>query len=267
MRSRKTTSKTGHIAGDRLARRGDDGLISLVSKRQRARAGQRAEQHRADDAGGILGRLIHVEQHQFFRCLAQRVQNRRIISPAIAQRCFLRHRIDPVRGSDQRGQIGTDETARHGAAGLHQFRSNDDIDIARRRHQRQHRHFAGGLDGGFGKYLDEIDGGAGALRHAGDGGVLRQIAVGFGEIDNPLRQHTAALAAQRHHRDGNGTGHATLLTARRCSQPMTPCRSRASRRSSQVGLKINSTRAKEGQSTAACATSPQWPQPTQLLST
>lgn len=54
------------------------------------------------------------------------------------------------------------------------------------------------------------------------------------------------------------------LASRRCSQPITPSRTRWRSRSRRVGLLTISARKNDGQSTAACETSPHRPQPTQL---
>ncbi len=43
-----------------------------------------------------------------------------------------------VRGADQRRAVGRDQPAQDGAAGFHQFGADHDVDLARRRHQRQH---------------------------------------------------------------------------------------------------------------------------------
>ena len=55
----------------------------------------------------------------------------------------------------------------------------------------------------FGKQLDVVDRGAGALRDAGHRGGLREVAAVLREIDDPVRQHAAALAAERDDGDGD----------------------------------------------------------------
>ena len=55
---------------------------------------------------------------------------------------LLGDRVDAVRRGDQRRAVRRDEAALHGAAGFHQLRGEHHVDVARQRHQRQHRRAA-----------------------------------------------------------------------------------------------------------------------------
>ncbi len=61
---------------------------------------------------------------------------------------------------------GRDEAALDRARRLHQLGGEHHVDVARHRHQRQHRLAPGRLRGDLGKQLDVVDGRAGALRDA-----------------------------------------------------------------------------------------------------
>ena len=133
------------------------------------------------------------------------------------------------------------EAAQDRAAGFHQFRRDDDIDVARRRHQCQHRLAA--VQVLFGKQLDIVDGRTGALRDAGHRGRLREIAIALRQSDEPVGQHATALAAKRQDRDrdalrgpSKGLPRRAAL-ARRWKKPITRARSHAPNRSQRVGLK------------------------------
>ena len=77
------------------------------------------------------------------------------------------------------------------------------------------------------EHLQVVDGGAGALGHAGHRGGLRDEAVVLGQVHQPVGQHAAALAAHGEQRDGDGArvAHAASPSSRRsmraCSQPIT----------------------------------------------
>ncbi len=55
----------------------------------------------------------------------------------------------------------------------------------------------------LGEQLEIVDRRAGALGDPGHRRRLREIAAVVGEIDDPVRQHAAAFAAERNHGDGN----------------------------------------------------------------
>ncbi len=106
-------------------------------------------------------------------------------------------------GSDEQRPLRRDEAALHRARGFHQLGGEHDVDVARHRHQRQHRRAARRLRGRFRKQFDVIDGGAGALRDARHGGRLGEIPAVLGKIDDPVGKHAAALAAERNHCNGD----------------------------------------------------------------
>ena len=93
----------------------------------------------------------------------------------------------------------------------------------------------------------------GALGHARYRGRLREIAAMLGEIDDPVRQHAAAFAAERNHRDGDrphcgdfgvhpAQAAARPRSMRRCSHPITVVRTFSFRRSQRVGLAMTLAR-------------------------
>ena len=75
------------------------------------------------------------------------------------------------------------------------------VELFPQRHQCEHRHGAVGLGVPRREQLDVVDGGAGALRNAGHRRGLRDPPVLLAEIDDPVGQHAAALAAHREDRD------------------------------------------------------------------
>jgi hypothetical protein len=115
---------------------------------------------------------------------------------------------------------------------FHQLGGEDDVDVARHRHQRQHRRQAGRLGVGAREQLDVVDRRAGALRDAGHRGRLAQVAVLLGELDDPVGQDAAAFAADGEDRDLDGLGgHGAALRTR--SERAGAHRAVASRRSRQ----------------------------------
>ena len=124
-----------------------------------------------------------------------------IVDASVAERRLLGDRIHAVRRCDERGAVGRDEPALHRAAGFHQLGSEHHVDVAGQRHQREHRLAAVALGHGAREQLDVVDGGAGALRHAGHRRGLREVPVGLAEVDDPVGQHAAALAP--HRQDGD----------------------------------------------------------------
>ena len=159
------------------------------------------------------------------------------VRAAVGERDLLGHGEDAMGRGDEQRPVRRDEAALHRARGLHQLGGEHDIDVARHRHQREHRLAAGRLRRRFGEQFDVVDRRAGALGDAGNGGRLREIAAVLGKIDDPVRQHAAALAAQRNHGDGDRprrqrsgvhlARHAAARRAsmRRCRAPITALRS------------------------------------------
>ena len=118
------------------------------------------------------------------------------------RRELLGHRIDAAGRGDQRGAIGRDEPALDRAPGLHQFGGEHDVDVA-----------GTGISASTGsrpslplrKQLHVVDRGTRALGDAGHRGLLRDLARGLGQIDHPVGEHAAALAAHGEHRDADRT--------------------------------------------------------------
>ena len=86
-------------------------------------------------------------------------------------------------------------------ARFHQLGGKHDVDVARHGQQAQDRRAPRDLAAVW-EQFDIIDRRAGALRHARDRGALCEITAVLGEIDDPVRKHAAAFAAEG--KDGNG---------------------------------------------------------------
>ena len=133
---------------------------------------------------------------------AARVREQRVAGdPAVAERGLLGDRVDAVRRRDQRRPVGRDEAALDGAPALHQLGREDDVDVARQRHERQHRLGAVALGVALRIELDVVDRRAGALGDAGHRRRLREPAVRLAEVDDPVGEDAAALAAHGQDRD------------------------------------------------------------------
>ena len=133
-------------------------------------------------------------------------------------------------------------------AGPASISSDDDIDIARHRHQRQHRLVRRIDDSGARIDFEIVDRRAGALRDTRHGGELREIVIALGKIDDPVGEHATAFATHREDRDGDRTlalregrvhGQAAAYwrrAIRRCRKPITAPRAFALKRSHPLGL-------------------------------
>ena len=244
----------------------DGGLESGFAKRQFTTPGQCTKQRGRQHAVVLFGQRLHIVVQEALRVFMPRLQHGGGIGNAVAGHHLLLSGVVAVRRCDQRGALGRDQAALHGAPGFHEFGRNDDVHLARHRHQRQHgcaavrRHMA------LREQLDVINGGAGTLRHADDGRGLRQIAIVFGQVNDPVHQHSAALAT--HGKDGDGDGACGVVaeyahglggcvhdsacaykarwrSARPCrawNQPTTLRRQRSSRCSHALGLRTHSVR-------------------------
>ena len=153
-------------------------------------------------AGGVRHRR-HVEGTQ----PARRVAARRLQQRRARRRGRRRARSSPVIAKTRWVDaisvvlVRRHEAALTARAAFHQFGRQHDVDVARHRHQAPAPASARRLRRGFREQLDIIDGRAGALGDAGHRGRLREIAAVIGEIDDPVGQHAAALAAHRKDRD------------------------------------------------------------------
>ena len=92
---------------------------------------------------------------------------------------------------------GSDETALDRAARFHQLRGDDTIHVPGHRHQRHHRLAPGALRDRAREEFQIVDRRAGALGDAGHRCGLREIALRFGDLNEPGGEHAAALATQR----------------------------------------------------------------------
>ena len=125
----------------------------------------------------------------------------RAVDPAVAHRALLGDRIDAMGRRDQRGALGRDQAALHGAAASISSEASTTSTSP-----------GSGISASTGSppsasacalriELDVVDGRAGALRHARHRRGLGEIAVGFAHLDDPVGEHAAALAA--HGEDGD----------------------------------------------------------------
>ena len=146
--------------------------------------------------------VVHVEADEALRPLRRGLEDALAAGPAVGQGGFLGDRIDAVRGADQGGAVAGDEAAQDRAARLHQLGRDDDVHIARQRHQGEDRFGPVGHSLAR-KELDIINGRAGALGDARDGRALGDVAVAPPDFGDPVRQNAAALAAQGEDRDGD----------------------------------------------------------------
>ncbi len=203
LRRLESRAEGGEAALDPDLAAADRRLERHAREGKRSGARERAEQHRAEHAAGRVRQRLHVEREEFARGLAAGGEQRWRIDAAVGERNLLGHGEDAMGGSDEQRPLRRDEAALHRARGFHQLGGEHDVDVARHRHQRQHRRAARRLRGRFRKQFDVIDGGAGALRDARHGGRLGEIPAVLGKIDDPVGKHAAALAAERNHCNGD----------------------------------------------------------------
>ena len=251
-------AECGEAAVDADLAAADRRLECRARERKRARAGQRAEQHRAERAAGGVRQRLHVEGHQPARGVTAGRQQGRGVRPAVGERDLLGHGEHAMGRRDEQRLVRRDEAALDRARAFHQFGRQHHVDVAGHRHQGQHRVAPGRLRRALGEQLEIIDRGAGALGDPGHRCRLREIAAVIGEIDDPVRQHAAAFAAERNHGDGDRPylgalsvhrrGQAAAparsgedvsawrASMRRCNQPITAPRTLSLSRSQPVGL-------------------------------
>ncbi len=177
------------------------GLEIVACERQRAAARHRAEQAGADDAAGPVGQVLQVEAEKATGRRATGFQHFVGIGDAVAGRGFFADGVAAVRRGQQHRALGRDQAALDRAPAFHQLGRHHQVHVARRGHQRQRRLPAGAPHFGLGHQLHVIDGGAGALGHAGHRSGLGPPAGVLGHVDDPVGQHAAALAA--HGQDGD----------------------------------------------------------------
>ncbi len=196
-------SEGGKAAGDADLPAADGGFERGARHGQDARARKGPEQHGAEHASGRVGKRGHVERHELARGFAAGGKQCRRINPAVGERDPLGHGEDAVGGRDEQRPLRRDEAAFDRACGFHQFGGEHDVDVSR--HGQQAKHGLAPCDprGCLRKQLDVIDRRAGTLRDARNRGRLREIAAMLCEIDDPVSEHAAALAAQRHNCDGD----------------------------------------------------------------
>ena len=164
----------------------DGRLVSLARKRQCACAGERAEHHRRDRAAARLRGGGHVECDEPLRSRFRCGDDRTGVADAVAGGLLFDDRIGSVRRGDERRAVGRDEAALDGAARFHEFGADDDVDLARYGHQRQHRPKALGRIRRQRQRLDVIDGCAGALRDARHRRRLRHPTLRLAQRHDPV---------------------------------------------------------------------------------
>ena len=173
------------------------------------------------------------------------IEQRAFGAAAIAHGHFFGGGKRPRRGTDDQRAVGRGETVADLPSGFQQLGRHQRIQSPRQRVQAQHRQAPLQLAVGLGVNFQVISGGAGALRHAGDGGGLGRIARVARHIDQPVGQYAAAFAAQGAQQNGNRLGHGVSLNGANqagCSQRVaSPCQ-RAHRRSCSLGFCTTSAR-------------------------
>ena len=175
----------------------NDGLEARAVEGQCAGTCQRAEHRRGDDRAFLARHLVLVEGDDAARGNACGGIHSLRIGDGLARLFLLRHGIGAVGGGDEQGAVRRHQPAQDGAARLHEFRGDHHVDIARRRHQRQHGRVAIFRR----QHFDVVDRGAGALGDTRNGRRLRVPAIGLRHRDDPVRQHAAALPT--HCENGN----------------------------------------------------------------
>ena len=179
-------------------------LVRIARKRQRARGGERAEQHGTDEAAGFARGGLHVEAHEAARCAAQRREHRVRLGDSIAERRFFGNAVDAVGRGHQRGSIRGDESAHHRAPRLHELGADHHVDVAGHGHEREDRLLC--RVGGPRTHLEVVHRRPGALRHSGHRGGLHQPTGALRDRDDPVGEHAAALPAE----GGDGDGQRPL---------------------------------------------------------
>src|SRR6185437_15892606 len=127
---------------------------------------------------------------------------------------------------DDRRALAGDEAAGDDAARFEQLARHDDIDIAHPWYQRQHRTLAAERGPGLGPDLDVIGRGTGALRDARDRRALHGQPRRARGLDDPVGEHTAALAAERGDEQADRARRAHAASAAAPSQARTRRRAR-----------------------------------------
>ena len=238
LRGAQTGIEPGEIGVDRLALGADARPEGFFGNRHRAAPGDRAQQHGADMGAGLARGVFHVEQDLRFRPVARRLDELLAVGAAVAHLHFLGGREYPVGRGDQQRAVRGDVAGLYLAAGFQQFGRCEDIDLARRRAEREDRFAIAERVPGLGPDFDVIGSRPGTLCDARNRRRLHRQVAFAGGIDDPARQHAAALAAERRDQQGDRRGH----DARPCIAPMTDLRMPATARSRRPGLRIRSAR-------------------------
>ena len=207
-------------------------LVVLAGERQQATGRDRAQHHGAHDRAGLAGQRIEVEHVVLATVLAQQLQQRVRFDATVAERHALgRGQGARTRGNHQRA-LRIDQAQRDQSRGLQQFGTHQRVERARHRHEAEHRPASAGRCLRLRAELEVVGGRAGALRHAGDRRALRRMAGTDGHVDQPLRQHAAALAAQRANQQGERAArvHRHAGTSTRRTAPRMPAINRSYQR-------------------------------------
>ena len=191
---------------DALARVPDRGLALGARQRQHARAGHRAEHHRADHGAGARRQVGHVEEHRALRELAGGLDDAVGVGASVAHRHLLGDGVDAVGRGDERRALGADEPVLHRAAGLEQLGGDHEVDVAGGGREREHRAPRAERVPLRRIELDVVSRRAGALRDAGDRGALHRVAGRGRRGDEPVGEHAAAFAAERGYQDRDRPG-------------------------------------------------------------
>ena len=116
---------------------GSDGSLERRAlERQYLGGGERAEQHRRDDATRLFRQPGHVEGDELFGGHERGLEDSGSFPDAVARRLLFHHRIGAVRRGDEAGAVGRDQATLDGTAGFHQLGADDEIDLAGHHTQR-----------------------------------------------------------------------------------------------------------------------------------
>ena len=209
VRRLEPAAETLQVGVHGLAVRADCAFERRRGNRQPPAAGDEPEHDRVDHGAALLGQRFHVEEETGLRMLLDRLDEPCAVVAPVGHRHSLDHQIGTGGRCDHQRAVRRDETAGDGAARFHELARQHDIDVANAGRQRQHRP-RGKLPRRHRNDLDVIGRGAGALSNAGNRRRLHGEAELRGGGDDPVREHAAALAAERGDEDGDRPGLRTV---------------------------------------------------------
>ena len=234
--------------------RADRGLAVQAAERQQSRTGDRAEHHRADHRPRGARFVVHVEADMATAVRDQHIEQPPVVLAAVAHRDLLAVGQRARRRRDHRRPPAIDIAGLRRAHRLEQLRRDQQVDAPGHRREVQDRPPAAERRGRLRMDLDVIGRRAGALCDPGDRRALDRVAGVQRGLDQPLRQHAAAFAAERRDQDRDRRIGPHLAARDRIGPPQRPrVHARARRatdavvaharsRSQRVGLRTTSMR-------------------------